>query len=298
MRRREILSALVCGTGVLAGCSTESRFNRESTSTPASTPPPNVTTFTETKTLPTPDGVSSREAARSFVQTHEQRYVYNELVDGFGGSQPAINIDVEPTQVAVVHTTDSGYYLLSSCTGSAEYYDPDGSPSNSTRNASSVAHFVGPTHHRRIPFNAYRCQRPIVESSSEVASDEPAVRFQIYDFDTKPDYVHPEQGGHMVDVTLTDADGTSVLEREYQTSLPLTVQPRVTETPGQYTLSASLADGRNIQHTWSLSGPASPSWWALSILITNGGDLAVQMLYPNEAVGLPSGTLCRHMGDE
>jgi len=127
MRRRDVLATLASGAGVLAGCSTRSRPVSEATPEPEPRPP-DVTTITETKPLPTPDGASSRQAARSFVAAYERRYVYNELVDGFGGSQPAIEITVEPSRVAPVHATDRGYYFLSSCRGSARHYDPDGSP--------------------------------------------------------------------------------------------------------------------------------------------------------------------------
>ncbi|MFC6989056.1 hypothetical protein ACFQJD_10690 [Haloplanus sp. GCM10025708] len=128
-------------------------------------------TLTEKKPLPTPDDVSNETAARSFVETHERRYVYNELVDGFGTTQPATKITVESTDAAVGYTTAGGYYLLSTCRGSARYYDPDGSPSRAGRNAASVAHFVGSDVHRRIPFNAYRCEEPVVTESDEGVAD-------------------------------------------------------------------------------------------------------------------------------
>ena len=89
-----------------------------------------------------------------------------------------------------------------------------------------------------------------------------------------------------------DGDGATVLDQEYRTSLPLTVQPRVTTTPGTYTLSASLADGGSVEREWSLSESVAPSWWALAVLVTNGGSVTVRTLYPNDAVGLPSSTLC------
>lgn len=307
MRRRDVLGALACGTAALAGCSTGAEPSTVARPDEDSTPPPDVTTFARTTPLPTPPRAPTREAARSFVAAHERRSVYNELVDGFGGSGPAVEIDVEPPRVAVVHAADEGYYLLSTCRGSAKYYDADGSPSGAGRNAASVAHFVGDDVHRRIPFNAYRCSDPVVTPSGdeEHDGDAPAARFQIYDFETEPDYDHPERGGHAVDVAVTDADGSMVLAREYRTSLPLTVQPRVTETPGEYTLSASLADadadtgtdGQSVEYDWSLSAPSDPSWWSLAVLVTYGGDLAVLPFHPNEAVGLPSGTLCRRLGE-
>jgi len=98
-------------------------------------------------------------------------------------------------------------------------------------------------------------------------------------------------------VTVTDCEGATVLDSTYRTSLPLTVQPRVTATPGAYTLSASLADGASARHDWSLSTPVGFSWWALSLLVTNGGEPVVRTLSPNEAVGLPSGTVCRSLDE-
>jgi len=295
MRRRDVLAAVPCGIGVLAGCSTSSGPNREPSPTPEQTVPPDVTTVTEKTSLPTPDDVSTEAAARSFVETYERRYVYNELVDGFGTTRPATEITVESTDSAVVYTTAEGYYLLSTCRGSAQYYDPDGSPRRAGRNAASVAHFVGPDVHRRIPFNAYRCAEPIVTDSDGGDEDRSSARFQIYDFETAPNYDQPDQGGHEVDVRLSDAAGESVLDREYRTSLPLTVQPGVTRTTGAYSLSVSTADGGQAQHDWSLSGPADPSWWALAVLITHSGDVTVQTLYPDEVVGLPATSLCTRM---
>lgn len=186
MRRRDVITALAGSTYLLGGCVTDSDSVGESTANP--TLPPNVTTVTGTKPLPTPGSPSSPEAARSFVETHEQRYVYNELVDGIATAYPAIEISVEPAQTAVVHTTDRGYYLLSSCSGSARYYDPDGSPSSATKYASSIAHFVSTEIHRRIPFGAYRCRDPVITASSGERPARPVARFQLYDFETPPDY--------------------------------------------------------------------------------------------------------------
>ena len=295
MRRREFLTAVVCGIGALSGCSTNSGPHREWSPTPEPTVPPDVTTVTEKRSLPTPDTISNEAAARSFVETHERRYVYNELVDGFGTTQPATEITVESTDAAVVYTTDEGYYLLSTCRGSAQYYDPDGSPRRAGRNATSVAHFVGPDTHRRIPFNAYRCAEPIATDSGEGDEERSSARFQIYDFETPPNYDQPDQGGHEVTVRVSDAIGEAVLDRDYRTSLPLTVQPRVTWTTGEYSLSVSTTDGGQAQHDWSLSGATDPTWWALAVLITHSGDVTVQTLYPDEVVGLPATSLCTRM---
>jgi hypothetical protein len=293
MRRRDVITALAGSTCLLGGCVTDSS-SEGSTANP--TVPPNVTTVTGTKPLPTPASPSSPEAARSFVETHEQRYVYNELVDGIASAYPATEISVEPAQTAVVHTTDRGYYLLSSCSGSARYYDPDGSPSSATRYASSIAHFVGAGIHRRIPFGAYRCLDPVITASSGEHSTHPVARFQLYDFETPPDYDLTEQDGHTVHVTVTDGDGETVLSREYQTVVPLTIQPNVTRKPGRYTLTVSLADGGSVRYNWSLSTQVAPAWWAVAVVITNAGEVVVRTLYPNDDVGLPRETLCRRAG--
>ena len=119
MRRREFLAAVTCGTGALSGCSTDSEPNRELSPTPEPTVPPDVTTITEKQSPEIPDDISDAATARRFVEAHERRYVYNELIDGFGTTQPATEITVESTDAAVVYTTDEGYYLLSACRGSA-----------------------------------------------------------------------------------------------------------------------------------------------------------------------------------
>jgi hypothetical protein len=290
MRRRALLAALAGGLSGLSGCGTDSTRVREPT---RQTPPPNVSTVTEQRPIPAPSGVQHSAAARSFVERHERRYVFNELVDGSGQTQPAVDVTVDPVQVAVVARTDRGYYLLSSCRGSVEYAATDGSSGGMTVYASSVAHFVGSGTHRRIPFNAYRCREPVV-SFPDGSPETPAARFQLYDFETPPDADLETPDGHRVDVTVEGPDGEPVLAREYQTSIPLTVQPSVTRTPGAYTLTASLNGAAPISHDWSLSTPVDASWWALAVVITNGGELLLRTLYPNDAVGLPSSTLCRH----
>ena len=56
-----------------------------------------------------------------------------------------------------------------------------------------------------------------------------------------------------------------------------------------------MTDGGQAQYDWSLSGTTDPTWWALAVLITHGGDVTVQTLYPNEVVGLPATSLCTRM---
>lgn len=235
-----------------------------------------------------------RPRARSSRHTNDGTSITNSST-GSEPPQPAIDITIKSTDSAVVYTTAEGYYLLSTCRGSAQYYDPDSSPRRAGRNAASVAHFVGSDIHRRIPFNAYRCEEPIVTDSSRGDEDGSSARFQIYDFETAPNYDQPDQGGHKGDVRVSDAAGEAVLDREYQTSLPLTVQPRVTRTSGKYSLSVSTVDGGQARHDWLLSEPIDPAWWALAVLITHGGDVAIRTLYPNEVVGLPSTSLCTRM---
>lgn len=296
MRRRRLLDAFAAGATVLAGCSGRPRVTESATPTADPTPPPDVTTITETKPLPEPDGVASRDAARLFVERHERRFVYNELVGGFGTRQPAVDVSVDPPAVDVVHDTDGGYLLLSTCTGRAEYYDPDGSPSTAGRNAASVAHFVGGDTHRRIPFNAYRCHDAVASTPTD-REEAPTARFQLYDFATPLDRERSEREGYTVDVRVTDGTD-AVLDRRYRTELPLSVQPRVTTEAGSYTLSASLAaegtnDGATIERDWSLSTPVDPTWWALALVITPERRLIAREFYPNETTGLPGSTLCR-----
>ncbi|MFD1514755.1 hypothetical protein [Halomarina rubra] len=291
MNRRALLAAV--GTSLLAGCS--GRDERSTLDfTPATEPPPpeNVTTITETKPVPTPADVTSREAARSFVETHEQRYVYNELVGGgmVDRQRAATSVDVEPAEVAVVAAVDGGYYLLSTCRGTAEYYSPGSSSRGGGRTAGSVAHYVDASTHRRIPFNFFSCESFATPATPGEAESLPA-RLQVYDFDTPPDYDRPDQGGHRVDVTVGAADGNAVLDTEVRTSLPLTVLPGVTETPGTYQLSASLPDADSVTYEWSPS-PDDPSWWATAVVVTNDGGLEALQLHPNEAVGLPRQSSC------
>lgn len=293
MKRRSFLTGMVGGAGLLAGCAGRSETDAEYTPTPEPTPPPDVSTETPVS-VPEPSGVDSVDAARQFVSTYESRYIHNELVDGFGSSQPATEITVEPARVETVYSTENGYYLLSTCRGSAEYYQADGS-SGASRNAVSVAHFVGGDSHRRTPFNYYSCEEPSVPTATEgetQAESEPLARLQLYDFETPPDYENPDEGGQTVEVTVRDSTGSVVLEKGYQTSLPLTVQPRVVEEPGAYTITARLEDGTTAEYDWSATSPTAPSWWAIAVVVTNTGDLTIQRFYPNETVGLPRRSLC------
>lgn len=296
MNRRALLAAV--GTSLLAGCSSRSDSTdpvaTPSTPDPVPTPPANVTTVSETKPIPTPSDVRSRETARSFVGTYEEHYVYNDLVDGGRVRQhdAATDVDVDPAQVAVVDASADGYYLLSACRGTAEYYSPGRSSRGGGRNAVAVAHYVDATTHRRVPFNFYSCEQSVVTVATPERTDVPPARLQIYDFDTPVDYDRPDDGGHRVDVTVTDPGGERVLDEAYQTALPLTVQPGVTETTGTHRLAASLPDGESVTHEWDLTSPTDPSWWATALVVTNGGGLTVQQFYPNDAVGLPKRTLC------
>ena len=297
MKRRSFLAGTVGGAGLLAGCGGRSETDAQYTPTPEPTPPPDVSTETPVS-VPEPNGVNSADAAVQFVSTYESRYIHNELVDGFGSSQPATEITVEPASVEVVHTTENGYYLLSTCRGSAEYYQADGS-SGASRNAVSVAQFVGGDSHRRIPFNYYSCEQPSIPTPTEgesgggnQAESEPLARLQLYDFETPPDYENPDEGCRTVEVTVRDATGSVVLQTGYQASLPLTVQPRVVEEPGAYTITARLEDGTTAEYEWSPTSPTAPSWWATAIVVTNAGDLTIQRFYPDETVGLPPRTLC------
>jgi hypothetical protein len=133
----------------------------------------------------------------------------------------------------------------------------------------------------------------VVTASSGERPTHSVARFQLYDFETPPDYDLTEQDGHSVHVTVTDGDDETVLSREYRTVVPLTIQPNVARKPGRYTMAVSLADGGSVRYNWSLSTQVAPEWWAVAVVLTNAGEVVVRTLYPNDDVGLPRETLCR-----
>lgn len=281
MNRRAYLAAI--GATVVAGCNGESDRGYEPVSeTTAETA---TATTATTKSMPSPPEEPTANEARTFVATHEERYVLAELVgDGY-----AVSVDVEPATVRVFRETGEGYYLLSSCRGSAESSSGSGSM---VRNASSIVHFVGPGVHKRIPHNRYACPKSGSATTAEGDADAPPARLQIYDLRSEIDYDRPESGGLGVDVRVERESGETVLDRSYRTSLPLTVQSRVVARPGQYALTATLESGEYAEYDWDLTTPSTPPWWGLAVFVTPDGDLFAEVLDPPGALGLPERSLC------
>lgn len=281
MNRRAYLAAI--GAAVVAGCNGDP--DREYAAVSETTAETATATTATTKPMPSPPEEPTANEARAFVATHEERYVLAELVDdGY-----AVSVDVEPATARVFHETDEGYYLLSSCRGSAESSSGSGSM---TRNASSIVHFVGPGIHKRVPHNWYACSKSGSATTAEDDADDLSARFQIYDLRSEIDYDNPDSGGLRVDVRVEREPGETILDRSYRTSLPLTVQPRVVGRPGRYALTATLEGGERAEHDWDLTTPSTPSWWGLAVFVTPDGDLFADVLDSPGALGLPERSLC------
>lgn len=284
MYRRAFLAAV--GIAVTAGCSADSdREYGPVSETATDTATATAATAKPKTTTSVPERPTAADA-RSFVAAHERRYVHNELVDaGY-----AVSVEVEPASVRVFRETDEGYFLLSSCSGSAE---SSGSGSMS-RNASGVVHFVGSGVHRRIPYNAYACSKSggaTTDRDDDETHPHPA-RFQIYDFRSEIEYDDPERGGRRVDVRVERDSGRTVLDRTYETSLPLTVQPNVVARPGTYVFTATLEDGERVERDWNLAPPSTPPWWGLAAFVTPSGGLFAVVVDPPGRLGLPERSLC------
>lgn len=283
VNRRRVLAAI--GTAVTAGCSTD--YDREhapvSRSTTNATP---TATTAAAESLPSPPEDPTAASARSFVATHEERYVRNALVE----RDYARSLEVESAAVEVFRETDDGYFLLSSYSGSAESSSGSGS---SSRNASGVVHFVASETHKRVPYNGYSCAEFGAATDDDERDDADWARFQLYDFQTEIDYERPESGGRRVDVRVERESGGVVLDRTYETSLPLTVQPGVVARPGRYVLTATLDDGTSIERDWDLATPSTPPWWALAVFVAPDGGLFAEVADPPGDLGLPDGSHCR-----
>lgn len=283
MNRRGLLAAI--GAAVTAGCSTDS--DREYTpvtrgTTDAATP---TATTAETEQLPSPPGDPTASSARSFVATYEERGVHNDLVEqGYARS-----VEVETATVEVFRETEAGYFLLSSCSGSAESGSDSGSMG---RNAHSIVHFVASETHKRVPYNWYQCAE-FRDATTDESDDSDPAKFQIYDFQSEIDYDQPESGGRWVDVRVERESGETVFDRTYETSLPLTVQPGVVARPDRYVFTATLDDGTRVERNWNLSTPSTPPWWALAVFVAPDGDLFTQVVDLPGDLGLPEGSLCR-----
>lgn len=283
MNRRRVLAAI--GTAAIAGCSTDSdrEYTPVSRSTTDATP---TATTVAAEPLPSPPEEPTAASARSFVATYEERHVRNALVEqGYARS-----LEVESAAVEAFRETDDGYFLLSSCSGSAESSSGSGSMG---KNAFGVVHFVASGTHKRVPYNWYSCAEFGDATTTDERDDTDPAKLQIYDFQSEIDYDQPESGGRRVDVRVERDSGETVLDRTYETSLPLTVQPGVVARPGRYVLTATLDDGTSVERDWDLTTPSTPPWWALAVFVAPDGDLFAEVVDPSGDLELPNGSLCR-----
>lgn len=288
MNRRGLLAAI--GAVAAAGCSADPGDERDSVASRTTTSATLTATTVERAPLPAPPEAPTVASARSFVTTYEERSVRNDLVE----SGYARAVEVESATVEVFRETDDGYFLVSSCRGTAESSSGSGSMG---RNASGVVHFVSSGTHERVPYIWYSCAEFGDATTAEKRDDADPAKFQIYDFESEIDYDHPESGGRRVDVRVDRDSGTSVLDRTYETSLPLTVQPGVVAQPGRYVLTATLDDGTSFERNWNLTTPSTPPWWALAVFVAPDGDLFAEVVDPPGDLGLPESSLCRRTTD-
>ena len=299
MRRRALLATL--GSVALAGCGERTYSPSTERRPDPLTPPANVTVYTEGRPMPEAPESPTVETAREFVATHEEHLVYNQLIGKadtrvrVSGYDYPTSVSVEPATTQVVHETDAGVYLLSSCSGEAEYYCEDRDPNGGCgrgagRNAHAVTHFVGDGEHRRVPFNAYACK----EISDPYASDDPtenvplddhdrAAKLNIYDFTG----LHPT-----VDAEITHAaSGDLVLSKSYDLSLQLAVQADVTRRRGVYEVEATI-DGVTVHREWTVTDREAASWTGLCVYATPDGEPVIVIAGKNGSIGLPE-SMCR-----
>lgn len=301
MRRRRYLGVL--GSVALAGCAGRADPPSTNRATDPLTPPGNLTVYTEARPMPEPPDSPTVETAQEYVATHEEHLVYNQLIGKadarvrVSGHDYPISVEVEPATTQVVLDREEGVYLLSSCSGEAEYYCEDPEPNSSCsrgagRNAHHVTHFVGGGEHHRVPYNWYACK----SSDEPYASDDPAenvqldereraARLNLYDFAG----LHPT-----VDVTITHAASADVvLERSYDLSLSLALQPDVTRRKGVYETEATV-DGTTAEGEWTVTDEDAPSWTGLSVYVTPGGEPVILTVGRDGPMQLPeSGCMVR-----
>lgn len=299
MHRRTFLATL--GSAALAGCGGRGGLPSTERDTDPLTPPPNVTVYTDARPSPEVPSSPDAESAREFVAAHEEALVYNELVGAVdrpvevSGTDYPTSVEVEPATTQVVHEDDAGVYVLSSCSGEAEYYCEDRDPNGGCgrgagRNAHAVTHFVGDGEHVRVPYNWYACEasdEPYAGdgSSENVALDDRqrAARLNLYDLSGwEP----------TVDVTVTHREsGDVALERTYEPSLALTVQPDVTRRKGTYDVAVDVA-GAVASGEWTVESPDDPTWTGLCAYVTPVGEPAVLTVGTDGPIELDD-TACR-----
>lgn len=306
--RRQILAAI---PPVLAGC----------TSSPPATSPSTTGTRTpsemidDCRPMPDPPADPTAPESRDFVACYEEALVYNWLVaqndgpsechpDGPGSSVSsagvggATTVDIEPTRSAVVAGTDVGHYVVSSCTGRAEYWcrDEGRACANTGRNAHFVTHYVGDGRHARVPHNwfvchvrdePYRASDP--DTNISIPADELGMTVRVYSF--KEDV--------SADVTLTYlGPDERVLEKTYSPNGGPAVQSNVTVATGDYRLVAETDGERTVQE-FSLTGRDDPAWNGVCVYV-GPDDLHVVEVATEGDLSVPESTCYgdRNEGDE
>lgn len=312
MRRRRFL--LAAGTALLGGCASDSPDRNPAglpSTTATATPPETITDCREPPTLP---AEPTRERAREFVAAHEEALVYNWLVSQNGGpddcrpDEPGSSasaasatgvteVTVEPATTAVTADADPGFYVVSSCSGSASYWCPDEgrSCSGASRNAHFVTHYVGDGRHVRVPDNWTSCnvrddpyRSPDAAENVSVPEDEPGATFRVYDFG----------GGDTVDATLTHlGSDETVLAETYEPPHGPAVQSNVTVRRGNYRLVASADDARTSRE-FSITGRDDPAWNGICVYLGPDGDLRIVEVATSGDLAVPESNCFRHHARE
>lgn len=322
MRRRHFV--LAAGTALLGGCASDSSTDgdpdghapAESDSTDlsgsgatGSTTPPATTV--DCREPPSPPADPTRDSAREFVASHEAARIHNWLVAQHGGSgdcrpdgagvevrsssaRRVVEMSVEDAETAVTADTDAGFYVVSSCSGSARYWCPDErrACARAERNAHFVTHYVGDGEHVRVPDNWIACdvrdepyRSPDAAENVAVPEDDPGMTFRIYDF----------LGGRAVDATLTHlGTGDEVLAETYEPPRGPSVQTNVTVRRGDYRLVASASDDR-VAHEFSITSRDDPAWNGICVYLGPDADIHVVEVATSGDLAVPeSGCFDRH----
>lgn len=304
MRRRQVLAAV---PALLAGCSDSDAPPRDRwpTATDATTTPL-PETITDCEPTPDPPSEPTADEARAFVAEFEEARIYNELVAQNGGPDEcrpdgpgvqanssrvrgATDVSVESAETAVVSPAPSGYYVVSSCSGAAEYLcvkrGPGTCGSSSRRNAHFVTHYVGDGEHVRIPHNwivcavreePYRADDP--SENVAVPEGEAGAEFRVYDF---------EEGRHEIDVTLTHAGADEeILSETYEPRYGPAVQTNVAVRTGAYRLEVASGGERTVR-AFTLYGRDDPSWNGVCVYRAPDGALDATVVATEGELAVP-----------
>lgn len=300
--RRQVLAAI---PSLFAGCASSPPVDRP-TITPTATAPEMIDVC---RVMPDPPVDPTRTEASEFVAAHEKAFVYNWLVAQNGGPDKCrpggpgssvsstgvggtTTIDIEPVQTAIVTEADVGYYIVSSCSGRAEYWcrDEGRGCAGAGRNANFVTHFVGDGRHVRIPHNWFVChvrndpyQASIANKNLSIPADEPGMTFRVYSF-------HEDA---TADVTLTYLDADEpILEKTYSPNVGPAVQSNVTVATGDYKLIAET-DEEHTVHKFSLTDRDDAVWTGVCVYV--GPDsLHVVEVATDGNIAVPEGTCYEH----